>query len=75
MARDQDAVLGGHEIRLDVVRAQLDGQPVARERVVGQVARGPAVADYQRTVLLRKPAPLVLLLADRCGRCEEGHHG
>jgi hypothetical protein len=51
VARDQVAVLGGDEVGLDVVGAQLDGQRVALERVVGQVARGAAVADDERRVV------------------------
>jgi hypothetical protein len=43
--RDEHAVLGAHEVGLDVVRAHLRGEPVGRERVLGAVARRAAVAD------------------------------
>jgi hypothetical protein len=44
VARDQHAVLRGHEVGLDVVRAHPRGQPVGAERVLGAVARGAAMA-------------------------------
>ena len=47
VAGDQVAVLGGHEVRLDVVGPQLDGQRIGLQGVLGQVARGAAVADDQ----------------------------
>ena len=52
VARDQHAVLGRHQVRLDVVRAQLDRQPVRLECVLGQVAARAPVADHERTRLL-----------------------
>ena len=48
VAGDQVPVLGGDQVRLDVVRAELDRERVAGQRVVGQVAGGAAVADDQR---------------------------
>ena len=49
VARDQVAVLGGDQIGLDVVGAQLDAQRIGLQRVLGQVAvAAAAVADDQR---------------------------
>ncbi len=45
---DQDAVLRGDEVGLDVVGAQPDREPVRREGVLGPVAGGAAVADHER---------------------------
>ena len=53
VARDQVAVLRRHEVRLDEIGAQLDGERVAFQRVVGQVARGAAMADDERRVAPR----------------------
>jgi hypothetical protein len=47
VAGDQHPVTRRHQIRLDVVGAHRDGQPVRRERVLGPIAGGPAVADHQ----------------------------
>src|SRR5215217_8080906 len=52
VARDQVTVLGRDEIRLDVVRAELDRERVARKRVVGEVAGGSAVPDHERVWLI-----------------------
>ena len=63
VARDQVAVLGGHEVGLDVVGAQLDAQRVGLERVLGQVAAGAAaVADDQRATLR---AVVAVVVAER----------
>ena len=51
VAGDEVAVLGGDEVRLDVVGAELDGALVALERVVGQVARGAAMAGHERELV------------------------
>ena len=48
VAGDEDAVLGRHQVGLDVVGAHPRGQLVAGERVLGPVAGGPAVTDHQR---------------------------
>src|SRR6267142_3186512 len=60
VARDEMAVLRRHEIRLDEVGAQLDGEGIPLERVVGQVTRGTPVADDERR------------LASRLGACRRG---
>ena len=46
--RDEHAVLGGYEIRLDEVGALGDGGTVSLERVLGQVAGCAAMADDDR---------------------------
>jgi len=49
VARDQVAILGRDQIRLDVVGAQLDAERIGLQRVLGQVAAAAApVADDQR---------------------------
>ena len=63
--RDEHAVLGDHEVGLDVVGALLDGHPVGGQRVFGQVAAGAAVADDQRR---RRRAGAVLLSRLGAGR-------
>jgi len=45
--RDQLAVLGGDEVRLDEVGAHLDGQRVGGDRVLGAVRRRAAMADHE----------------------------
>ena len=45
VAGHQAAVPGDHQVRLDEVGAQLDGQLVGGQGVLGAVAAGPAVAD------------------------------
>ena len=52
VTRDQLPVLRGDEVGLDVVGAGLDGERVARQRVIGEVAGGPAVTDHQRVLLV-----------------------
>jgi hypothetical protein len=52
VAGDEDAVLRGDQVRLDVVRAHPGGEGVGRERVLGAVARGTAVADDERRGLV-----------------------
>jgi hypothetical protein len=48
VARDQVPVLGGHQIRLDVVGPEFDAQRIRLQRVLGQVAAAAtAVADHQ----------------------------
>ena len=47
VARDEKAVLGGDEVGLDEVGAHARGELVGRERVLGPVAGGAAVADDQ----------------------------
>ena len=46
VAGDEHAVLGRHEVGLDVVGAHARGQRVAGERVLGAVAGGAAVSDH-----------------------------
>src|SRR3954464_3852138 len=53
VARDEVAVLGGDEIRLDVIRAELDCKRVALEGMRRQVAVRAAMADDQRPGLVR----------------------
>ena len=48
VAGDEDAVLGRDEVGLDVVGALADGELVGRDRVLGAVAGGAAVADHHR---------------------------
>ena len=48
VARDQHAIPGRYEVRLDEVRTHRDGGAIGLQRVLGQVARGAAVADDQR---------------------------
>ena len=48
VAGDEDAVLGGDEVGLDVVGTLADGELVGRDRVLGAVAGGAAVADHHR---------------------------
>ena len=73
--RDKHAVLRRHEVRLDVVRAELDRQPVRLERVLGHEAARAAVPDNERAVLLLGPVSLVLLLGERGARCKERNEG
>jgi hypothetical protein len=54
VARDEVTVLRRDEVGLDVVGAELDGQRVALQRVVGQVAGRAAVADDERLVGYRE---------------------
>jgi hypothetical protein len=42
VARDQVAVLGGHEVGLDVVGAEFDAQRIRLQRVLGQIAAAAA---------------------------------
>ena len=65
--RDQVAVLGGHEVRFDVVGAELDRQRIGRKGVVGQIAGSAAVADDQRVWLVAA--------GRRCGRCKARNSG
>ena len=53
VASDEVPVLRGHQIRFDVVGAELDREGVSLQRVVGQVARGAAVPDHERRRLAR----------------------
>src|SRR5262245_50636276 len=48
MAGDEVAVHGRHQVRLDEVGAQLDGEGVALQRVRRQVAVRAAVTDNER---------------------------
>jgi hypothetical protein len=48
VTNDEDAVLGGHEIGLDVVGAHVDRQLVGRKRVLGPVRRSATVRDDER---------------------------
>jgi hypothetical protein len=50
VSRHELVVLGGDQVRLDVVGAQLDGVPVGRQGVLRPVAGGAAVADDDRAV-------------------------
>ena len=52
VAGDQHTVLGHHQIRLDKVRAQLDGLGIAFQRVVGQITRSATVGDDQRRLAI-----------------------
>ncbi len=54
MARDQHTVLGDDQIGLDEIGAHFDCQLVAFERVVGQVAGGPAMADHQGALAVER---------------------
>lgn len=66
MARDEIAVLRRDQIRLDVVRAELDRERVALQRVRGQVAMGAAVPDDERLVLVFFPVIRFPRIAWRC---------
>ena len=68
--RDQHVVLRHHEVRLHVVRAELDREPVGLERVLGHEPAGPAVPDHERLGLASGLVPLVVLLRVR----ERRHH-
>ena len=48
VAGDEHPVLGRDEVGLDVVGAHPDGEAVRRQRVLGAVAGGAAVADHDR---------------------------
>lgn len=48
MAGDEDTVLGGDQVWLDVVGAHPDRQAVGLERVLRELAAGPAVGNHQR---------------------------
>jgi hypothetical protein len=62
MARDQMAVLGGHQIGLHIVGTEFDAQRIGLQRVFGQVAAAAAaVADDQRLGLVALMAPIVSL--------------
>ena len=57
MARDEHAVLGRDQVRLDVVGAELDAERVVLERVVGEVAgRAAAVRRSISIVCTKLPA-------------------
>ncbi len=47
VAGDQHAVLGAHQVGLDVVGALFDGQPVGGQGVLRHVAGGAALGDQQ----------------------------
>ena len=47
VSRDQFAIFGGNQVWLDEIRAHLDGQFVALNRVLGQVARRTTMARNQ----------------------------
>jgi hypothetical protein len=48
VARNEVSILGGHEIRLDIVRAELDAQRIRLQRVLGKIATAAAaVTDHQ----------------------------
>ena len=64
VAGDEHAVLGADEVGLDVVGAELGGEAVGRERVLGAVAGGAAVADDER--------PRMVVVAVRMGRRRRG---
>ena len=49
VAADEDAVLRGHQVRLDEVGALLDRDAVGLERVLGPLAARAAVGDHDRT--------------------------
>ena len=53
MAGDQLAVLGHHQIGLDVVGTQLNRLGIAFQRVLRQIAAGPAMRDDERARLRR----------------------
>ena len=48
MAGDEHAVLGGDQVHLDHVGAELDGAGIGLQRLLGQVAGGATVRDHQR---------------------------
>jgi hypothetical protein len=52
VARDEDAVLRGDEVRLDVVRAHGDRELVRGQRVLGPIAARAAVPDHDRVRVL-----------------------
>ena len=45
MTRDENAVCGDHQIRLDKVSTHLSREPVTLERVLGPMAARPTMAD------------------------------
>jgi len=47
VAGDQVPVLGRHQVRLDEIGTELDGERIALERVRRQVAVRAAMADHQ----------------------------
>jgi hypothetical protein len=55
VARDEYAILRHDEIGLDVIGALLDRNEVRGERVLRNVAAGPAVTDHERRALARLP--------------------
>jgi hypothetical protein len=48
VAGNQDSVLGRDQVRLDEVRSIIDCKLVRRDRVLGPVAGGAAMADHER---------------------------
>jgi hypothetical protein len=57
VARDEDAILRRHEVRLDEIGAELDAERVILERVVGKIPGGAAaMADDERRGLALAPA-------------------
>ena len=73
VAGEQRAVLGHHQVGLDVVRALRDGQLVGGQRVLGPVARRAAVADDDRRgAVQRAPA---LCVGGRNGHRRKGGEG
>mmetsp|Transcript_7532 Transcript_7532/g.18820 ORF Transcript_7532/g.18820 Transcript_7532/m.18820 type:complete len:276 (-) Transcript_7532:51-878(-) len=50
MHRHQITVLGGNQIRFDVIRPQFKSQPIGFERVFGKVCRGSAVGNHNLRV-------------------------
>ncbi len=54
---DQDAVCGGDQVGLDVVRAPQDRLLVGGERVLGTGAAGAAVPDHERVVGTGRAGP------------------
>src|SRR5918998_168424 len=61
VAGDEHAVLGGHQVRLDVVGAPPDPQGIGLEGVLGQVAARAAVGGDERQVVVAVVARLVRL--------------
>jgi hypothetical protein len=56
VSRDQVAVLGHDEIRLDEISALEDGERVSGERMFGEITGGAAMADDDRCSVRLGPA-------------------
>jgi hypothetical protein len=72
VARDQHAVLGGHKVGFDEVGSQFDGLFVTFQRVVGQVAAGTAVTQYQGLLAGEGGVAAVAAASGQGSGCSQG---